>query len=193
MLQDVISSCGKRKNTVLYDVFASLAQKRKSKSGHFGAQVWPAQRSLTQLGAMLAHLAACLVTCGAMLTNLGAMLAYLAAMLARLGAMLAHLGAMLAHLGAHVGPSWSYVGPTWSAVGPTRPLFGAFVGPAGRIWAQLEPQQHTSWRATKHRKIQCLVGSGATTEPKPAAMLTLFSSCVHPSALPSREVAPRWP
>ena len=127
---------------------------------------------------MLAHLAASWVTCGAMLANREAMLAYLRAMLPRLGAMLAHLGAMLAHLWAHVGPSWSYVGPTWSSVGPTWSFFVAFVGPSGRIWTQLEPQQRTSRRARKYRKIQCFVGSGATTEPEPSAILTLIATQV---------------
>ena len=138
--------------TPYFTVFCfSGTEKRSQKAlenGHFGVQVRAAQPSLTQLGAMLAHL--------------GAMLAYLGAMLARLEAMLAHLGAMLAHLGAHVGPAWSYVGATWSSVGPTWPFFGAFVGPPGPILTELKPQQRTAWRATKHRKIQCFVGSGAT-------------------------------
>ena len=113
---------------------------------------------------------------GAILANLGAMLAHLVAILAHLGAMLAHLGTVLAHLVAHVGPSWSYVGPTWTHV-------GAYVGPSGLIWTQLEQQQRTYRRATECCKIQCFVGSGATTGPEPSVMLTLSSSCVHPSAL----------
>ena len=98
------------------------------------------------------------------MANLGAMLAHLVAILAHLGAMLAHLGTILAHL---VGPSWSYVGPTWTH-------FGAYVGPSGLIWTQLEPQQRTSWRATTCCKIQCFVGSGARTGPEPSVMLTLY-------------------
>ena len=33
MLQDVVSICGKRKNTIFYDVFASRAQKEESENG----------------------------------------------------------------------------------------------------------------------------------------------------------------
>lgn len=91
LLQELVSTCGKRKNNVFHDVFA-LARGTKGAKMAPKRTLWrgrPAQPSLIHLGTMLAHFEAMWATCGAMLPNLGVMFAELGAMLARLGVMLA--------------------------------------------------------------------------------------------------------